>query len=196
MSVVTACHEISFGWEQRDITYAHRNGKTDTQVQVIDLKRYNDDHKFLIAFKCAALFALVIPLYFSIYSTFQLLRLPIVTVFNLSPVAFCKQIWAIVRIPFYLIALELAAFQGVFKPMEGRALFSAIERDLHDGKSTQEVVCFDGLTLCGIWNGLSAVYPREAFFVAPCMQPIGKINDPHIRAILPQGSPSQGSLVS
>lgn len=186
--------ELPPGWATAEVTFRHADGKLTHRYEILDV-RFKDEHRTryahepmnMIAFKCFGLFLLGLPIYFLIYTAFQFVRTPIVSVLNLSPTAFLKQIWAIARIPMYFIGLEYAAFYGIFNPLEGRAFFAMLERAFHDGKGLHESVQYQqDMTfkeLC--WSSLKEPNYRSAFFAGVCMQPIGKTNDPHIIAVKP-----------
>jgi hypothetical protein len=108
------------GWANAEDT-DRRTGVS--RYVILDLKTqicYLQEPLRMVAFKCLGLFLLLLPVYMLGYTAFHLIRLPFVTLANGSLKAFAKQIWAIVRIPFYSLLLEGAALYGVFKPLEGR----------------------------------------------------------------------------
>lgn len=172
------------GWANVKVIFRHRNGQVEKRIEILDLsdqKRYIQEPMAMIAFKCFGLFIIVAPLYFLAYTLVQLIRLPIVPLVNLSPTAFLKGIWDIVRIPFYFIALECASLYGIFKPLEGRALFGKFESDLHDGKTRRESEQYQKKSLpVPYWEALSSVENQTSFFIGYCMQPIGKTDDLHV----------------
>ncbi len=187
------------GWANAKVQFKRSNGKPVDRIEILDLRslkskfpsevldlkskpcpRYPQEPMAMIAFKCFGLFLIVLPIYFLIYTSVHLIRLPIVAAMNCSPTAFAKQIWTLVRIPYYWIALECAALYGIFRPLEGRALFGKLERDLHGGKNRRDAVQYlkelsPFQKLC--WNTLSLKEDPQTFFVGFCMQPIGKTND-------------------
>ncbi len=181
------------GWTNAEVTYLSQ-GKENTRIEILDMKgnRYWQEPMFVIAIKCFLLFFVGLPGYFLVYTAVHLIRLPIVTLWNGSPTALFKQIWAIVRIPFYLIGLECAALYGIFKPLDGRALFGEIESSLHDGKTVRDAAQHEKnappvlkmcLKMC--WDTLSKKVDPYAFFIGFCMQPYGKVTDPHIISVRP-----------
>src|SRR5579872_6099400 len=140
-----AVERLPPGWATADVTLRHTDGRLTHRTEIIDLRstpnnRYLHEPVAMIAFKCFLLFAAKVPLYFLVYSAYQILRTPIVAILHLSSTALVKEIWAIARIPFYFIALELAALYGILKPLEGRALFNELERALHGGKGLRQTV--------------------------------------------------------
>lgn len=172
-------------WGYAEVTIRHGNGDVSApRLEVIDLRSqtfYLPDSMALIAFKCAALFWIGIPLYMGAYTAFHLLRLPLATIWNLSPKVFYKELWTLVRIPFYLIALEFAALYGLFKPLEGRALVGRIENSLHDGKGRQSDCRKKELPLLLlIEQSFIEKENKHPFFLAFCMQSLGRKGDPHI----------------
>lgn len=190
---------LPYGWQTAEVTFAHTDGKVEKRYEIIDRrfktpegKRYPQEPMAMVAFKCFNLFLVGLPLYFLAYTAVHLIRLPIVTLLNCSPTAFVKQIWTLVRIPFYFIALEFAALYGVFKPLEGRASFAQLESQLHGGKSRRDSVQYKDelpfLNLC--WKSLSLKDDPRTFFAGFCMQPIGMTDDPHILRIEPQIPPA------
>lgn len=179
--------KLPVGWANARVTLEHKGGEIETRVEIIDLKtgtRYLQEPMPMIALKCAGLFALLLPPYLLIYTLFQIIRTPIATVVNLSLTVFVKQIWSIVRIPFYAAALEFAALYGVFRPLEGRALFGKFQSDFHDGKTRRQAEQHLKKTESDfLWKALSLREPETAFFAGYCMAPIGQRNDAHIKQV-------------
>lgn len=170
---------LPVGWEVADVYFRRTNGHIERRAEILHTGRYRSEPLNEIAFKCGALFFLVLPAYFIAYTAFHLIRLPIVTLANFSLKACIEQIRTLVRIPFYWIGLEMAALIGIFKPLEGRALFGSLEKDLHDGKKFQKATDFNtSLKFC--WEMFSKKDVPYAFFMAPCMQQWGATKDPHI----------------
>ena len=183
------------GWVYADVSFMRKStGQIEKRIEIIDLRketlksgalRYLQEPMQVIAVKCAGLFVLLTP-YFFAYAAFQLIRLPVATLIQLSPSVFCRQIWKIVQIPFYFVALEFSALYGIFKPLEGRAWFGFWESCLHDGKNRSAAIryektfhSFSDLLWLG-WKELSSERTLESLFLAFCMQPIGKSTDPHL----------------
>jgi hypothetical protein len=182
------------GWATADVKIRHANGTETHRYEVLDLRfdstidhatRYLHEPMSMIAFKCFALFLVGLPIYFLVYAAYQFIRTPIVTLVNLSPIAFLKQIWNIGRIPIYFVGLEYAAFYGIFNPLEGRALFGRIEGAFHEkglheslqhrkDDPTLKELCIDSM--------ITLEYPY-ATFAGVCMQPIGKTDDPHVVSV-------------
>ncbi len=162
---------LSWGWKTVKST-PKRNA-------IIDAKQYPQEPMVMVAAKCGMLF-IGLPFYFLAYTAVHLIRLPIVTLVNASPTAFLKQIWKLARIPFYWVGLEFAAFYGVFKPLEGRALFGDLERSLHDEKPRRQAVNYKNelswFRVC--WNTLSLKENPSTLFIGFCMQPYGALLEP------------------
>lgn len=177
------------GWANAKVAVTHTDGRVEHRIEIIDTHtqlRYMNEPLLLISAKCVALFLLVLPSYFLFYTAFHLIRLPVVTLVNLSPTALLVQIWKIARIPIFLIGLECAALYGLLNPLEGRALFGIIESMLHDGKNLRHAERDLGISPKVVWENLSAKENKTSLFVGLCMQPIGKTTDPHIKfKILP-----------
>ncbi len=172
------------GWGYAEVTIRHGNGDVSApRLEVIDLRSqsfYPPDSMTVIACKCAALFWIGIPLYMGAYTIFHLLRLPLATIRNLSPKVFYKELWKLVQIPFYLIALEFAALYGLFKPLEGRILIGRIENSLHDGKGRQSDCRKKELPLLPLMYSFIEKENKHPFYLAFCMQSLGRKGDPHI----------------
>jgi hypothetical protein len=172
------------GWANAKVFFSHRDGRVEKRIEILRLSdgsRYSQEPLAMIAAKCFGLFAALLPCYMAVYTLFHLIRLPVATLLNLSPSTFCKQIWKIVRIPFYFIALECAALYGVFNPLEGRALFGKFESVLHDGKTRREAEQYKKESEKGAyWSAIASIDNKSSFFAGFCMQPIGSTTDPHI----------------
>ena len=174
------------GWANAIVTFKHRDGELCWRFEIINLKsnkRYLQEPMWLIAAKCFTLFFAVLPVYFLLYTMAQLVRLPFASIANLSLVLFCKEIWTVIRTPFYFVALDFAALYGVFKPLEGRVLLGEIESLLHDGKGRRQSESYQKIqrpfgALC--WDFLVQKELKTTQFIAFCMQPIGRTDDPHI----------------
>jgi len=172
-------------WVNAKVTFQHQNGAYDHRFEIIDTtsgNRYLQEPMYLIAFKCFMLFSLVLPAYYILYNFLHLIRIPTVTILNLSLIDFVKQVWTVIRAPFFYIALECAAIYGTFKPLEGRALFAEIESAWHDNKNRRESENYqkDRPFLNIIWEFLSQKEHSTALFIGFCMQPVGTVQDLHI----------------
>lgn len=170
------------GWANAKVSFKNRE-----RYEIVHLKsntRYLQEPMKLVAFKCFELFLVGLPLYFLCYAAFHLVRLPVVTLLNGSPKAFLKQIWTLVRIPFYWISLMFAALYGAFNPLEGRALFGALENSLH-GKDRRSSVTYKSEFEClnQTWASLSTVEDEQTFYIGICMQPYGKTNDSYLTKV-------------
>jgi hypothetical protein len=174
------------GWVNVNVEFRHTDGKITRRIEILNTRnqnRYLQEPMAMISFKCFGLFVSIVPVYFLLYTTYHLIRLPVVTVLNLSPMAFFNQIWKIARIPIYFFALELAALYGVFCPLEGRAWFGYLESQLHNGKTRREAEQYQKRQIPPLqlgWESLLAVESRTSLFVAFCMQSIGNTADPHL----------------
>jgi hypothetical protein len=163
------------GWANASVSL---QGK-EPRYEIINLEthtRYHQEPLSVIAIKCFGLFLVVLPMYFLFYTALHLARLPVVTIVNGSPTAFFKQIWHLVQLPFYFIALEFSALWGIFRPLEGRALFATVEKRLHGGKDTHSAINRkDEIRwLEQTWRALSRKENPETFYLAYCMQPYRK----------------------
>jgi len=176
------------GWTNAEVTFVRKDGKEKTRFEILDIRsqasvstRYPQQPLRMIAFKCFGLY-LGHLLYFLLYTAIHLIRLPVVTIVNVSPIACAKQIWKLARIPFYFIGLQFAALYAIFRPLEGGALFSDWESQLHDGKSRKSDIRYGNdppfMKLC--WETLSLKENPQTFFMGFCLQPIGRTDDPHL----------------
>lgn len=182
------------GWSNAKVTFLHRNGSRTTRYEIINTKtqkRYLQEPMARIAFKAFGLASFVLHAYFFFYGLLHLIRLPIVTLSTLSLTVFAKEIWAIVRFPFYYIGMELAAIYGIVDPLNGRALFGSLESQLHDGKNRRQSQTYlkEQMPICDLlWRFLSEKEHATSMFIGFCMQPIGKTTDPHIQHVEIQNS--------
>lgn len=190
------------GWANVNVDFRHTDGKITRRIEILDTRtqnRYLQEPMAMVAFKCFGLFVLVLPFYFTFYTAYHLIRLPIVTLLNLSPIAFLNQIWKISRIPIYFFALELAALYGIFYPLEGRAKFGDLESQLHDGKTRREAEQYQKRQIPPLqlgWEALSAVENRTSLFVGFCLQSVGNTADPHLIKVEPLSNPQQSSPIA
>lgn len=179
---------LSPGWENVLVRF-RRNGQEARRYAILEVdtgQLYPQEPLNAIAFKCFGLFVFINSTYFILYTTLHCLRLFIVPIVNISPLAFFKEAWKIVQIPFLYIGMQFAALLGVFKPLLGRGLFGKLERILHDGKTRREAEQYQKTRPPGrdlAWAGLCEEIPRTAFFVGFCLQPYRLINDPHIISV-------------
>lgn len=192
---MTTCFEkLPLGWVTAEVTYKHRDGALSSRYEMLDVRRdpmkkatrYLHRSMHEIAVTCSTLFFIGLPLYFLVYTAFQFVRTPIVSIVNLSGKAFLKQIWAIARIPIYFIGLECAALYGICNPLEGRAFFGVLESALHDGKGRRDAIQYQKGNF--LQSSLTELDCKTACFVGFCLQPIGKMDDPHI--IIDEAHPS------
>ena len=186
---IYSLEKLPAGWANAEVAFTRSNGTLDKRTEILDFRadeknptRYLHEPMVMIAFKCFELALVGFPLYFAVYSMIHLIRLPIVTFVSLSPQAFFKQLWTLVRIPFYAIACEFAAIYGIFRPLEGRALVGYYEGELHE-KTRRDSYQYgkdnrSSSTVC--WETFSLENDPHTFFAAFCMQPIGKITDPNV----------------
>lgn len=175
------------GWNNARVTYSW-HGKEKRKIQILDSRSgmlYMQEPMAITAFKCFLL-TFAVPFYFVGYTLLHLLRLPLVTLCNCSPVAFFKQLWKIVKIPFHWIGMQFAALYGIFKPLEGRAVFGKVEKSLHDGKSRLEAVGYWKIRFsCSkfFWMTLLNRQITHSLFIGFCMQSLAKIPDRRITRV-------------
>ncbi len=173
------------GFTYAYVSFQHTDGERENRIEIIDLKsekRYGQEPLLTIAIKALALFLIVLPVYTAVYVTLHLFRLPC-TLVHLSATVTLKQIWTLVRTPFYFVALEFGALYACFKPLEGRVLFGKLESALHDGKSRRQSVQYqkeDSPVGTLVWDFLFSKEHEKTIFAAFCMQPIGSLKDPHV----------------
>ncbi|HSX25399.1 MAG TPA: hypothetical protein VLE89_00140 [Chlamydiales bacterium] len=179
--------ELPPGWKKALVTFTHTDDFEDKRIEVIHPDgetRYQDEPMHTTAQKCALL-VLGIPFYFIAYVALHLARIPLVAIATIFvsirevPKSIAMNIWAIVRAPFYLIAMEFAAIYGVFKP-EARVLIGNYEAALHKGKTRRDDINHYKET-----NLLRALVEKDfpyTLFLAYCMQPLGKLTDPNIKS--------------
>ncbi len=175
------------GWDNAQVFFRSRNGVDERRrIEILDLEtneRYPQEPLVMIAFKCLGLFLFVNTAYFVFYTIVQFARLFIVPVVNLSRLAFFKEAQQVVKIPFFYIEMQFAALYGVFKPLEGRAYFAKLESDLHWGKTRKEAEQYrkeEHSIFELAKDAFCNEDPETALFVAFCMQPLGRVDDPHI----------------
>jgi hypothetical protein len=166
------------------------------RIEIVHLESgnfYLHEPMQITANKCLALFLIGLPLYFFLYTTYHMIRLPLATLWNLDFPFLAKQIGNLVSIPFYWIAMEAAALYGVFYPLEGRALFAQIESSLHDGKKRSDSEQYLGSRnspVESLGESFFSTQDRPPLFIAFCFQPYEN-NEEWIkdRAILPNPIP-------
>lgn len=182
---MTDIEALPKGWATAQVDLSRPNGNV-RRYEILDLRskphvRYRHEPMSTTAIKCGLLFIACAP-YFAVYTTLKLIRLPISAITNRSPALLLQQLKKIALIPVYFIALECAAFYGIFKPLEGRAYFGAIETEMHnhsykaDLRYAKEEVGYGRAIL----ECLTAETPRYALFAGLCMQRRGTMDDPKI----------------
>ncbi len=184
------------GWMSAQVTLRHRSGDEESRYEILDLRqnslehatRYRHDPMIVIALKCFLL-TLVLPVYFMLYSAFHVVRAPLALFYNRSFSLMTQALWAVVRAPFYFLGLECAALYGIVRPLHGMALFGRLEGQLHQ-KKRQESLQYkrelDGVPVGDIvLQSLLAKEDSFTYFLAFCMQPIGKTDEPHILNVVP-----------
>lgn len=211
--------QLPGGWQNVHVVFQRSNGVTRSwRYEILNsstLDRYRHEPLIIIATKCFGLFLIVQPVYFLMYSMLHFIRLFLVPIVNLSPLAFFKEAWKIVQIPFLYIGMEFAALYGIVCPLEGRALLGKLELALHNGISDLLLYTESGKALWIDLFGEEALqkritrrqavqyertarsfieYVKEAFFeedpqhalfMGFCMQPLGNRNDPHLISVEP-----------
>lgn len=181
--------ELPSGWENVLVGFRKSNGQEVRRYEILDVSTstlYPQEPLNAIAFKCFGLFLFVNSTYFLLYTTLHFMRLVIVPIVNLSPLAVFKEAWKIAQIPILYVGMQFAALCGIFKPLYGRAFFGMLESILHDGKTRREAEQYQKIKRENhelAWSALCEENPRTAFFVAFCMQPYGQMNDPHINFV-------------
>lgn len=181
------CEVLPPGWYNgvdEQVPIRRKNGSVQERprwviVSISLFHSYLQEPMEIIASKCKLLFFGGLSLYFIGYTVWHLIRLPVATLFNCSLQVFAEQIWTIARIPFYFIALESAALYGASKPLDGRAWFADLEKQLHGGKDFRKDVCRgkDPHFLWNCWEGLTSKDPSSTFFVGFCFQPLDSGRD-------------------
>ncbi len=177
--------QLPAGWRNADI-----QTKKKQTTQIIGFGPYRKAMCFGqepvtdIALKSLALFVVGWNLYMSIYTAIQLIRLPVCPIVNRSPRMVFKELWNVVRIPFYWIAMEFAAFYGIFRPLDGRAWFAYLESALHGGKERHAALILSGKQDEWVeWfiEAITIPEQKRAFFAAFCFQPFGEADSPNIK---------------
>lgn len=188
--------QLPEGWQNAEVMFRRSNQTSVTRrfeiLELSTMTRYPQEPLNMIALKCFGLFLIVQLLYFLIYSTLHFIRLFLVPVVNLSPLAFFKEAWKIVQIPFLYIAMEFAALYGVIRPLEGRVFLGQVEQILHDGKGRRQAVQYEKTPRSYFEYFKEALFeedPQHAFFVGFCMQPLGSTRDPHLISVEPLPDP-------
>lgn len=198
------------GWATALVPFTHRNGQKEQRIEIINLKtgiRYTHEPMIHTAIKC---FELLIgtPIYLMGYVGWQIMTAPLkaagtvlhslskfftpskkhtfarfaADVFLEAPGCFVRAFWAIVRAPFHAIAMEFAALYGVFRPLEGKVLVGKIEKSWHHPRTRRDDL-FRSANPDDPSILLRALADKDfphTFFLAYCMQPLGKLSDPHI----------------
>jgi hypothetical protein len=136
---------------------------------------YLNEQMMVTSLKCMGLLIKIFPYGFG-FVTLHLIRAPLALFYHQSLSAFGKEVWEVVRAPFYCIALEFAALYGIFKPLEGRALFASLEKSLHDGKNRKDRVEYNksALDSTDAWDALLLKENQKTLFIAFCFQAYNK----------------------
>jgi hypothetical protein len=187
--IPVATEKLPEGWAVAKVTFEHTNrkkGQVEDRFEIVHLesgKRYLHENVSTIAAKCALL-ALGIIGYFALYLSFHLLRMTVTTIKDPSINTFLEGVRNVIRAPFYILGMEFGALYGIFNPLEGRAVLASCERLLHE-RSHREDACLDTeFNDCSsLWDALSRPDYSATFYVAPCMQSYGAVEDPHIQKI-------------
>ncbi len=161
--------------------WMNRRNLVKNRLEIVsqnDRLRYQQEPMSLIAFKCMGLFLFVLPFYMTIYTILHLIRLPVISYVHRSISLSMKQVIAIVRIPFYWLALQFSALLGIFRPLEGRAWFAHFEKRLHGGVERRDAANFyDRLDVVEECKKTLANENEPApFYAAICFQPYGKLS--------------------
>lgn len=196
------------GWRTYQVTLG-RDGYT--RLETFDEKRgdrYVHEPMRMIAFKCVLL-VLFTPVYLIGYLGFQFLRTPLTSGFVIcqslyrtgknpslpqmkqlgkdcfltAPACFVRGMWAIVKAPFYAMALQGAALYGVFSPLEGRVWIGFLERNWHGTKGHRDDFSYllktsslSRSTACSLLDKNFS----HTLYLAFCMQSLGKIEDSYL----------------
>lgn len=140
-------------WANAEVTILGKRSNEKKRLEIIDLRtgtRYRHEPMNMTACKCALLW-LAVPLYGIAFFFVHLIRTPIEAIRNRSLSVLTEGISKIVKAPFYILAMELSAIYGVFKPLEGRKHFAYYENKLH--------------------NRTDLTASKPDYYLAPCMQP-------------------------
>ncbi len=153
------------------------------RIEILDVHTrlsYRQEPLKLIARKYAWL-VVYTPLYLFGYAVYQLIRIVVIPIVNLAPLAFFREAWKLMQLPSLFVAMEMGALYGVFCPLEGRAFYSKMESLLHDGKGKREAKEHEKKTpRTHLLDAFCVEEPTTACFAAPCMQPYGYLDDARI----------------
>ena len=205
------------GWETRKVWIRHRGQPEEVRYEVIDTatqNRYLHEPLKVTAEKCFGIF-LGGQLYGLGYILWHFLRAPLVAIsicfqairlaakdpkahriqhlfsaiFWKAPLAFCKNIGAVFRAPYYALRMELAGLYGCFNPLKGRILIGKIEQSWHHRSRRNDQVHYQEMLTEKIWRGLTDPDNKRTLFLAYCMQSWGNMGDDNlIRSEVQSGS--------
>lgn len=188
-----------------------KDGSKIGHYEVIDIrsnKRYRNEEWSLISTKCGLLFCGTM-LFSAIRITcsvvklpFNVLSIPIEEAVYLVRGKTClsrclkniptrlitgtlNNIWNIVRIPFYSVALQISALIGVFCPFEGRKYYSNIEKSLNHGVTRKNDLfrLYDKGIYSPVKLALKSLIDTEntyPYYLAYCFQSFGNTKDKNI----------------
>lgn len=200
-----SCIFSTEGWEFANVEFRHHDGSESSRNEMIHQKtgrRYLSASPCEVACKCSLLFLGIFP-YLAFYVAIHTVRAPLTAATSLfeslhrfyeAPTirhivqivsdpfsSFAKEVWGIVRAPFYAIKMQFASLYGVFRPFEGLQLLEKAERRWHQ-KPRRADLRDDSTSLRGFLT--QPDYPNT-FYLAACMQSLGTVRDPHLIKIEP-----------
>lgn len=175
-------------WENVHVYCRNSKGVALKLVEILNIESkflYRQEPLLVTAIKCANLFFFGNILYFIAYTSVQVTRLFTVPLANRAPFLFLNELWHLVKVPIYFLGIQIAAAYGMICPLEGRELIASLETDLHNGKTRKEARQYQEKEPFSDFQDFSDLFceenPKTAFFLAYCMQPLGRSDNPVIR---------------
>jgi hypothetical protein len=165
---------------------------THKRIQVIDNRDPNcpvsmiGDPINLIAFKCF-LVLIAFPFYSAGVMATHLVRCITLVSYNLyqkdfseSLLSLSQEIVAVVKVPFYGLAIEFSAILGLLLPLPMRSLIASLERDWSGSEKKDSFFRIKDQNEKDekLKNYFINRHSKLTIFLAHCFQPLGKLNNP------------------
>jgi len=183
--------QIDSDWFVAEVDYLRSDGRVFKRSQTIDNRDPNhplqmvDDQIGLIALKCF-LILVGLPFYAAGVVFTHVIRCFTLVGNNLMhgdiPEAFLsliQEVWAVVKAPFYALAIEFYAAVGIFWPLPIRSVIAQLERDW-SGSTRSDSLLLDK-TENAIGNYFINRQAKGTIFLAHCFQPISELFDPKVQ---------------
>jgi hypothetical protein len=182
---------INSDWFIAKVNYATSHGRLFCRSQTIDNRNPErpiqmvDDEVSTIALKCF-LILLGLPFYAIGVMATHIIRCFTLIASNLVRGDFCEaflslvqEVWAVVKAPFYALAIEFYAALGLCWPLPIRSVIAQLERDW-SGSERKDSLLLDK-TDTAFFKYFTMRQSKGTIFLAHCFQPICELNNPNVR---------------